>query len=808
MNSSLMLNLKLFYRSFMKNKAYNSINVIGLAIGITCFIFITLYLNYENSYDNWDKGFENIYRAGRLFTEKELTTSTSPPFGPLLHSSSPEVESFVRIRRQWTDVLLKTDKGEFYEKDYFKVDSNFFDVFPYQLKYGSTATAFKNPQAIVLSSTLSEKLFGDANPLGKRILINGDIFREVTGVLEKPAGPCNLNFAALTLLKVRAEEGWGYNNLTTYITFKQTPTNLKQVETSVSENMTRLLKPELEKDKDGAVNYMIGANGKANVYFEQLKNIHLYARDGSYKNRYIINQSLTFIAFAIILLVCLNFSGLSIALIARRMKENTVKYIFGHQRLYLMVLQLLETFIQCLMALIIAFVLVELSITGFNNLLNVKLQLSNSFQLVQLMPKLLIGIVAMVLISGLYPAYILSKLSPSEILKGQFSSSKRGIFTRKLLITVQLAITILFLGGGLIIYQQIHFLQQKDLGFDPQNVIVAKINSEEAFNKYNIIKTRLLTNPEIISVSCANSYPADNNGCSGNTYHYKDIDIPCCYTEVDVDYFESLGIPVLEGRTFKAGSKEDSSLALIINESALKLMGKKTAVNEFMTQENYADTATGKMYPLRIIGVVKDFHRNKFEEEIHPTIYAMTAPGTGEKDRIIIKYKSENPAALVSSIESILNEYNKPFPIRFEYLSQNVEQLMNDYYKYGKLFLILIIVSLLISSIGLVALISYTVSVKAREISVRKVLGASYSNIIRLFQKEYIVFVVLAAIVAIPLVIIGGNIWLETFVYRISMPIIGMILLAIIVILFILVLISLQITSFAKAKPIEYLKYE
>ncbi len=808
MNSSLMLNLKLFYRSFMKHKVYNSINVIGLAIGITCFIFITLYLNYENSYDNWDKGFENIYRAGRLFTEKNVTSSTSPPFGLNLQVSSPEIDKVVRIRRQWTDVLLKTDKGEFYEKNYFKVDSTFFELFPLQLKYGSKATVFQNPNAIVLSSALSEKLFGDTNPLGKRILINGDKYREVTGVLETPAGPCNLNFSALTLLKVRPDEGWGHNNLTTYISFKKVPTNLKQVEQSISDNMTRLLKPELEKDKDGAVNYMFGENGKANIYFEQLKNIHLLERDGSYKNRYIINQSLMFIAFAIILLVCLNFSGLSIALITKRMKENTVKYIFGHQRVYLMTLQLIETLIQCLVALIIALVLVELCTKGFNNLLNVKLQLSSSFQLIKLLPKLLIGIVAMVLISGLYPAYILSKLSPSEILKGQFSSSKRGIFTRKLLITVQLAITILFLGGGLIIYQQIHFLQQKDLGFEAQNVIVAKINSEEAFTKYNIIKTRLLTNPEIISVSRANSYPADNSGCSGNTYHYKGKDIGCCYAEVDVDYFESLGIKVLEGRTFKAGSREDSTLALIINETALKLMGQKKVVNEFMTQENYADTVTGKMYPLRIIGVVKDFHRNKFEEEIYPTIYAMTAPGSGDKDRIIIKYKSENPAALTNSIESILNEYNKPFPVRFEYLSQNVEELMIDYIKYGKIFLILIITSLLISSIGLVALISYTISVKAREISVRKVLGASYSNIIRLFQKEYIVFVVLAAIVAIPLVIIGGNVWLETFVYRISIPIIGITLLAIIVILFILVLISLQITSFAKAKPIEYLKYE
>jgi putative ABC transport system permease protein len=765
-------------------------------------------LNYENSYDNWDKGFEKIYRAGRSFTPKDLTTSTSPPFGPLLQSSSPEIDKIVRVRHVWTDVLLKTDKGDFYERNYFKVDSTFFELFPYKLKYGNIATALKKPEAIILSTDLSEKLFGSINPLGKRIQINGDKFREVTGVLETPPGPCNLKFEALTLLQVRAEEGFGYNNLTTYLTFKKNPSNLAQLESSISDNITRVLKPELAKDKNGEINYMFGDNGKANVFFEQLKNIHLYARDGSYKNRHIINQSLAFIAFAIILLVCLNFSGLSIALIARRMKENTVKYIFGHQRLYLMLLQLIETFIQCIIALIIAFVLVELCINGFNNLLNVKLQLSNSLQLLSLVPKLLIGIVAMVLISGLYPAYILSKLSPSEILKGQFSSSKRGIFTRKLLITVQLAITILFLGGGLIIYQQIHFLQQKDLGFQAENVLVAKINADEAISKYGIIKTRLLTNPEIISVSCANSYPADNKGCSGNTYHYKEIQLPCCYTEVDVDYFESLGIPVIEGRTFKAGYKEDSTLSLIINEAALKLMNTKTAVNEFMTQENYADTVTGKMYPLRIIGVVKNFHRNKFEEEIHPTIYAMTAPSSGEKDRLIIKYKSENPAALVNTIESILNEYNKPFPVRFEYLSQNVDNLMDDYYKYGKIFLILISVSLLISSIGLIALISYTVSIKAREISVRKVLGASYSNIIRLFQKEYIVFVVLAAIIAIPLVIIGGNIWLETFVYRISMPLVGIILLAGMVIVFILVLIRLQINTFAKAKPISYLKYE
>lgn len=806
--NSLLLNLKLFYRSLAKHRLYNIINLLGLSVGMVCFVFITLYLNYENSFDNWHTNFDKVYRVGRAFTEKDITPSTSPPLGPMLKNAVPEIDNMVRIRRVWRDVLLKTDKGSFYEKDYFKVDSTFFRVFPYRLSHGDTATALRNPDGIILSAKLSQKIFGEKNALGRRIQINGDRYREVTGVLEDPAGPGNLNFEAITPLKIDSSEHWGYNNLLTFISFKKPLVNIKQTEQLISESITGLLLPVLEKDKDGPINYMLGQNGKANIYLEAVKNIHLQSRDGSFKNRYIINQSLTFIAFAIILLVCINFSGLSIALLSRRIKENTVKYVFGHRRGYLLLMQLLETLIQCVVALLLAIIIVEICTPGFNKLLNVNLQLGNYFQLWQLLPKLLIGIVAMVILSGFYPAYVLSRLSPSEILKGQFSNSRKGIMTRKALITVQLAITILFLGGGLIIYKQIQYLQKIDLGFQPEDVMVVKVDTEDGLTKFKTIKQRLLQIPNVLAVSRGNSYPADNKGCAGNTYHYKDKHIDCCYTEIDVDYFETLGIPVLEGRSFKKGSAQDSTYSIIINEAALKQLGLKQANNVVMTQENYTDSATSQMIPLPIIGVVKNFHRNKFEEEIHPTIYSMNAPSSGDKDYIIIRYKSESLVEVSKQVENVINVYNAPFPLRFTFLTDKVDELMEDYYRYGKLFLILLIVSLIISGIGLTALISYTVTVKAKEISVRKVLGASYFQVIRLFQREYVFFILLSVVLAIPLIIIGGYSWLETFVYRIDMPWPGIIIMAMILILLILLVITLQVKDFAKTKPIDYLKYE
>lgn len=782
-------------------------NMIGLVIGMTCFIFITLYQNYENSYDNWDDGFKSVYRSGRMFSANELTTSTAPPLGPVLKNLSPDIDEMVRVRHAWQDVLLKTKSGEFYERNYYKVDSTFFEVFPYQLKYGDKRTALLRTESIVLSEELSIKLFGGVNPVGQTVLVNGERLREVTGVIQTPPGPCNTNFAALVPLRLTPQESWGHNNLVTYLKLKRIPADLKTFETQLSSDLTRLLRPLLEKDKSGPVNYMIGSDQTAKVFLEPLPQIHLEARDGSFRNRIIINHSLTGIAIALIILVCVNFSNLSIALMAGRMRESAVRYVLGQRRAGLMGFQLLETALQCLLALLVSLALAELSLPAFNNLLNVQIQLGNQRQLFQLIPFLLLGCVLIVLASGLYPAVFIAGISRLNLLKGHFAGSRRGIFIRKILISVQMAITFLFIGGGIVVYLQLSYLQRKDLGFNPEDVLVAKLNTENAVAHYLTIRSQLLKSPDILSVSRANTYPADNEGCSGNTFNYKGRGLPCCYTNVDVNYFETLQIPVLQGRTFQEGRATDSSVALIINETALKAMQVRTAINEVLTQDNYVD-ADGKWRPLKIIGVVKDFHRNTFDWEIQPTIYFMNDRTTGEKDKLIIRYRKDQFQQVYAHVERILSTYNTPFPPRIESLSVSVAALTHDYSKYGSIFLILTTLSLLISGIGWIALVSYTIHVRAKEISIRKVLGANGQSIIVLFQKEYAMYMILAVALAFPLVIIGGKYWLQTFVYAAPMPYATIALAGLAMIGLMVILIVAQVNRFTGSRPVTWLKHE
>ncbi len=805
--SKLKLNLTLFYRHFVKNKLYNSLNTVSLAIGITCFIFITLYLNYEASFDNWHEDFKRIYRTGRSFNSNQVTVYTAPPLAPTLKSISPEIEQTVRVKRSWEEVLLKTSKTEVYENKYYFADSTFFEVFPFAFKYGSKYTALEKENAMVLSEALSKKLFGDSNPIGKSIQINGERLYEVTGVLETNKAPCSVEYEVITPLKVRPEEDWGYNNFITYVKLKQAPKNIETFEQHLSTDLTRLLMPMLEKEKDGSLNYMFGENKKANVFFEAMPNIHLYSRDGSFKHRKTINQALTFIAFALIFLVCINFSNLSMALIAQRMREQTIKYVYGQKRSQILAMNLLETALQCLVALVLALVIAELGMSGFNHLLNVKLKLNNSYQLFHLLPSLGIGLAVIVVACGLYPAYMNTRISKSYLLKGNFGGSRQGLLVRKLLISLQFSITFLFLGAGWVVFKQTRYLQKMDIGFKGDNILVAKLNTQNALTHYSIIKEKLKRNPEVIAVSRANTYPADNGGCSGNTFHYATTDLPCCYTNVDVDYFETLQIPVIEGRTFQKDRAEDSVSSVIINEATLKLMQRKNAVAEFITQENHADS-NGVMTPLRIIGVVKNFHRNKFEMEVQPTIYFMNDYSTGEKNKLIVHYKPNYFEKVYAQVLNELNAYNAPFPACIDNLSQSVEALTSDQKKYERLFLILIILSLLISSIGLIALISYTISIRAHEVSIRKVLGASYPSVVQLFRNEYLVYIIVAVILSTPLISIGANIWLETFAYRIAIPYLGIVLAAFLMVMLLLGLITLQVRKFAKAKAITYLKYE
>lgn len=805
--SRLKVGLLLFWRNLSKNKFYNSVNMIGLVIGMTCFIFITLYQNYEHSYDNWDAEFKKVYRSGRMFSAEELTISTAPPFGPALKGLSPDVEQMVRVRQAWEDVLLKTASGEFYETNYYKVDSTFFEVFPYTLKYGDKRTALLKRESIVLSEALSKRLFGAVNPIGQTVLVNGERVREVTGVMDTPPGPCNTNFEALVPLQINAQESWGHNNLVTYLKLKQVPSDLKIVEAQLSSDLTRFLKPLLEKDKSGPVNYMMGNDQKAKVFLEALPQVHLHARDGSFKNRAIINRSLSFIAFALIVLVCINFSNLSIALMAGRMRESAIRYVLGQKRSGLMGFQLLETTLQCLAALLISLALAELSLPAFNTLLNVKIQLANHRQLFQLIPFLLLGIVLMVLVSGLYPAVFIAGISRMQLLKGNFSGSRSGIFIRKVLISIQMGITFLFIGGGIITFVQLNYLQRKNLGFNPDNVLIAKLNTEQAVTHYSAIRSQLLQSADVVSVSRANTYPADNEGCSGNTFYYKAQGLPCCYTNVDVSYFETLQIPVVQGRTFKEGNATDSSVAILINETVLKAMQVSVAENEILTQDNYTDS-TGKRIPLKIIGVVKDFHRNTFDHEIQPTIYFMNDRTTGEKDKVIIRYKNDRFTEVYTHAERVLRTYNAPFPPKIEDLSRSVAALTQDYNKYGSIFLILSIVSLCISGIGWIALVSYTIHIKAKEISIRKVLGATRESIIFLFQKEYLIYMVLAVGMSFPAVVTGGYYWLQTFVYAASMPYLPVILAALIMVSLMIILVFAQVNRFTRGRPVNWLKYE
>jgi putative ABC transport system permease protein len=788
---------KIAFRSLLRHKAFSFINIMGLAVGMTASFLIFLYVRFETSYDDFHKKADRIYRIvtdTKTPTETISQGETTNPIAINIRKDFPEVEDAVRLGRYSFLVL----KGEvkFQEKNSILADSSLFKIFDFPLISGNKNTALKEPMSIVLSRSAAKKYFGNTNPLGQQVLLTGlAINATITGVMKDIPANSQIKadmFVSMSSFKqiygyAQSDSEWTNHNYYTYV----------------------LLKPHadvkaLQGKFPAFMEFHHGQQAKElqmqdYLSLEPLRDVYLKSKRDGFETGSINNVRIfSVIALFILLIACINFINLTTARSVERAKEVGIRKVMGAVRFQLAKQFIIESVIICLISFLLSLLLCSLILPLFNQLAGKEISTGilnhplNIFSLFLLAAG--IGVVA-----GFYPSFVLSSFQPVSVLKGRFSTGSRGLLLRKSLVVFQFTISIVLIVGTIIVYRQLSYMRNQDLGFNKEQTIIIDTNFDK--NK-DAFKQSLSSVPGVVSSSYSSSIPG-----GGNTSAYSEVQNKAGVMQktnldlyfVDFGYIDQYKLKVVAGRAFSKDFPTDSTQAMIINESAAKLLGY-----------NSSQEAVGRNFDQwgrhgKIIGVLKDFHYKSLQGNIMPLTMRIETWAYG---MISIKVASSNLPATIKAIESKWNQVIPKRPFDYNFLDQFFDKQYRADEKFGNLFFNFAILAIFISCLGLLGLASYSTIQRTKEIGMRKVLGASVSNIVNLLSIEFIKLVLIALIIASPLAWLSMHEWLQDFAYRIGITwwVFGLAGLAAIIIAFLTI--SFQAIKAAIANPVKSLRTE
>ena len=595
---------------------------------------------------------------------------------------------------------------------------------------------------------------------------------------------------------------WMSNNFHTYVKLKE-GADFNAFETEMKRNFMKKIEPDVERFLKITVEEFLKQGNAFEYQLQPLKDIHLHSqKDWEIEQNGNIIYIYVFIGIAIlvILIAGINFMNLSTARAGKRAKEVGVRKVTGASRKMLIVQFLTESVIQSFIALFLAFILVELFLPGFNNIMETNLDLFNDHigqtVLFSLGVTLFYGLFA-----GSYPAFFLSAFQPIAVLKGDLTKTKGGALLRKSLVVIQFTASTILIIGMIIIFKQISFLQNKDIGFNGDQVIVAPLQTDayvENFRSYNDI---FLKNSNVLSVTRASYYPGDTPNQNMYNLEGSEEQMPLWNMEVDYGFFNTLGVEMVEGRKFDREKESDSIPYFILNETAVKNLNIENAVGRRLGR--FTNQNGDKEYG-NIIGIVKDFHIEGFNQPIRPMVLTVS-------DNLwfaSFKIAAKDMNATVDFIETEWNKLEPSHPFRYTYLDQKFGALLRQQENFGTMFLFLTILAIIISAMGLYGLASYTAEQRTKEIGIRKVLGASVSQIMNMLTKDFIKLVLIANIFAWPITYLLAKNWLTNFSYQIDMPIMPFIFATILALIIAIITVSSQAYLAANSDPVKALKYE
>jgi putative ABC transport system permease protein len=790
--------LRSAWRNTTKNRLYSFINISGLSIGLACFFLILLYLNYELSYDKWDPSLKKVYRIG-MKVENGIRLYTPSPLASALAANDPNIASATAIMPNGDyEALVAAGDKKFFQKNIVTSDSSFFKVFPYSFARGNIHTALNPPNAIAISEEVSHKLFGDTDPIGKSIKLFNAFEGVITGVFKTPASPSHLNPSMVVRDPYEKSNKWWQNfSFQTYIKVRNEvkDQHLENRINSLVNNERQLAdRQNLEQEKK---------EGKENVYFvDAIARLHNFPKFGSSEFRSI--TILLSLAFLLLIAGAINFSNLSIAGSFRRAKEVGVRKVLGSSRWQLLWQFLSEIAIQCFVALVLSLAMVYLALPWFKNEFNISLSLLDNNNLGLILAEALGCLVFIILLSGLYPSIFLSRFNPTSVLKGSFSSGKKGMGFRNALIVVQFTLSAFFILGSLVIEKQMDFMQSKDKGFSAEQVVRITAGQKTRDDKFATTREMLLSVPGVESVSKTTSVPGDQFfDTTSSAYKLNGKEYRLNTQRVSTDYFKTLDIDLVAGRLFTETYNDQNTRSAIINETAAKLMGQDV-VGKTITFP-YCDSV-----PVQIVGIVKDINIQDFTNAVKPVIYSIgnNACTFMSGGAIIVKINPGNIPVSISGIESVWKRIEPEIPIRYSFLDQNFQNLFSSYLRIQKIVGLFTLVAIVIAVMGLFALTAFLTRQRLKEIGIRKVVGASVKDIIALMSRSFLRLVLIATLLAIPLGWLAASRWLDTFAYRANINWVQFILTIAIIFVIAFITITIQTLKAALANPVKSLRTE
>ena len=792
-------NLKLAFRNLLRHKTFAFINILGLVIGLVSCIVIGLYAYNELSFDTFNSNYANIYRINKNTNEKGKQAQqdgiTPAELAPATTREIPEVVAATRFRPWFNEMLVSYDTVHLKLDDVAYADASFLKMFNYPLVNGDKNTALSEPSTAVITESTAKKYFGNKNPIGKTLITLNNIPVKITGVAKDVPNNSSLAFTMLiswatTEATANKDYFFWMNSWTTNVayTFVQ-------------------LKPNADATKSGnKISALLHAHFpekefQYSTYLQPLKDIHLKSADILYAEYFRTNSgkiisTLMIIACFILLIACFNFINLTTAGTLGRAKETGIQKVLGAKKSQLIKKFLAESFVLCTIALLLALITVTIVLPLFDKLANTQLTSS-----LLLKPQILLSLIVLLLllsfVAGFYPAIFLSRFKSADVFRNVIKAGKDS-WLRKTLVTTQFALSVLLIIATIVVNKQMHYLSTKDLGFNKDQVVVLQLANTGLEEKGKELMNALKQNPNILSVSSSNRVP----GQTMNGYgiipegHSLDEHIMVSEMETDANFASTYGIQLTQGRYFSSQMPTDTTNSIVINEALANMLGWKNAVGK---QLEVYEARKGK-----VIGVMKDFNYASLREKVQPLAVILT----NNPLYLSVKIKAGSIPSSLDYMQKTWKQFTNEYPFDYFFLD---EQLNHFYSSDERLLYVLNIfaaLAIFIACIGLFGLSIYTARQRTKEIGIRKVLGASVTQLTMLLSEEFILLVVIAIIIATPLAWLLTNKWLEDFAYRINISGWIFFIAGMIAILIALATVSVQAIKAAIANPVRSLRTE
>lgn len=805
--------IKIAWRNLLKNKGFTAINIIGLSLGIACFIVIAMFVTDELSYDKFHAKADHIYRihSDISFGGTDLNMAVSAdPMGETLKNDYPEVEEYVRFYGSNGAKLIKKGNEYIKEENVVHADSTLFNVFTLPSIVGNTQTALNEPNTVVITNTVAKRYFGSAElALGQMLDTDDDnrTLYEVTAVIEDIPLNSHFNYDFFfSMDNVDYDFGnFSSHNFYTYVVLRP-GTDYQEFNKNFDEVIEKHMLPQIRQYVDIASIEEFEQKGNRLEYsLFPLTDIHLKSSrgveiqpNGNIQYVYIFSTAALFI----LILACINFMNLTTARSAGRAREVGIRKVLGTNKKSLISQFLIESTIVTIIALIIGLFFVWLTLGWFNDISGKEMVLSSlwspKFLLFLLVLPLLIGVLA-----GIYPAFFMSSFQPITVLKGKLSAGHQKNYLRNFLVVFQFATSIILIIGTIVIYKQIDHIQKTNIGFDKDQVLLVS-NSGLPRETRISLKTEIEQQTDVKSASFAGYVPISDSSRSDTTFSTESVmtqtnGFNMQYWRVDYDYLSNMDMELVEGRFFSRSFGADST-AIVLNETAAKLTGFDNPIGKKI----YTTDGSDSQIAYEIIGIVKNFNYESLRQDVGALSLRL-----GNNSWVsAFRFNTANVDKLVSLIETKYKAAAPGMPFEYQFMDEAFEVMYRQEQRVGKVALTFAILAIIIACLGLFGLATYIAEQRTKEIGIRKVLGASVSNIVKMLSTDFVKLVLLSFVIAAPIAWWFMNTWLQDFAFRISLNWWIFIATGLIALVIAFVTLSSQAIKAAIANPVNSLRSE